>query len=149
MDWKRAIEQERAALGGIVALLLSLADLAERIAGRSTAIASLVLWFLRQAEAVARDFVDGSDAPLPLMPIVPPRAGPLDAMRLALSLRALARQIDGQARRFPATRRRIGCDPAASPPGRAPALRAALASLSRLAAFALGALLLVDVPDTS
>ncbi|MEO4000227.1 hypothetical protein [Mesorhizobium sp. CAU 1732] len=149
MDWKRAIEEERAALGHIVALLFSLADLAERTAGRSTVVASLVLWFLRQAEAVARDFVDGrSDAPSASMPIVPTSAGPLDAMRLAVSLRALARQIDGQARLLPATRGRTSCDRAASPSGRMPALRAALNALSSLAAFTLGAPL-PAAPDTS
>ena len=149
MDWIRAIEQERAALGRIVALLLSFADLAERAASRSTVVASLVLWFLRQAETVARDFVDGgSDVPSASMPIVPPRAGLLDAMRLAVSLRALARQIDGQARRLPATHRRIGCDRAASPSGPIHALRATLASLTCLAAFALDAPL-PAAPDTS
>jgi hypothetical protein len=43
MDWKRAIEEERAALGRIAALLYALAVLAERAAGRSPVVRSLVL----------------------------------------------------------------------------------------------------------
>lgn len=144
MDWKRAIEEERAALGRVVALLCALAVLAERAAGRSPVVRSLVLWFLRQAEAVACDFVAG-DAATASMPIAPSGNAPLDAARLAISLRALARQLDRQARLLPAMCRRIGDDPAAPPSGRMPALRDALASLSRLAAFAPGA----PAPDTS
>ena len=148
MDWKRAIEEERAALGRIVALLCALAVLAERAAGRSPVVRSLVLWFLRRAEAVACDFVSGGpDAATASMPIAPSGNAPLDATRLAISLRALARQLDIQARLLPATCRRIGDDAAASPAGRIPALRDALASLSRLAAFAPG--VPHPAPDTS
>ncbi|HEY6631566.1 MAG TPA: hypothetical protein VIZ90_08950 [Rhizobiaceae bacterium] len=152
MDWKRAIEEERAALGRIVALLCALAVLAERAAGRSPVVRSLVLWVLRQAEAVARDFVcGGPDPATALVPIAPSGNAPLDATRLAISLRALARrlarQLDIQARLLPANCRRIGDDAAASPAGRVPALRDALASLSRLAAFAPGAP--HPAPDTS
>lgn len=91
-----AIEQERAALMRIVTLLLALAGLAERAANRSPAMRGFVLWVLRRAEAVARDFVAGSqDAPS--MP--PAGCRPADALRLALSLRRLARQLKRQIKR--------------------------------------------------
>ncbi len=135
MDWQRAIGAERAALGRIVVLLCALAVLAERAAGRSPVVRSLVLWFLRQAEAVARDFVIG-DAPSAAMP--PTGTGPADALHLAITLRALARQLGRQARRLSAVCKRRSRESAASPFGRMPAPRDALASPSRLAAFALG-----------
>jgi hypothetical protein len=95
MDWKEAIEAERAALMRIVTLLLALAGLAERAASRSPAMRGFVLWVLRRAEAVARDFVaGGEDAPS----MRPAGCGPADAMRLALSLRRLARQLKRQIR---------------------------------------------------
>ncbi|WP_127520155.1 hypothetical protein [Mesorhizobium sp. Z1-4] len=91
-----AIEQERAALMRIITLLLALAGLAERAAARSPAMRGFVLWVLRRAEAVARDFVAcGHDAPS--MP--PAGTRPADAMRLALSLRRLARQLKRQIKR--------------------------------------------------
>ena len=100
MDWKRAIEEERAALKRIVALLFAFADLAELASGRSPAVLGFVLWLLRRAEAVAREFV--GDAPGTLPASIP--VGPVatrqsaEAMRLAASFRALARQLDRQAR---------------------------------------------------
>jgi hypothetical protein len=96
MDWKGAIEQERAALMRIVTLLLALAGLAELAAGRSPAVRGFVLWVLRRAEAVAREFVAGG----PDAPSMPP-AGcrPADAMRLSASLRRLARQLKRQIKR--------------------------------------------------
>ena len=141
MDWKRAVDEERAALGRVVAMLCALAALAERASGRSPIVRSLVLWFLRQAEAVARDFVAGGpDMPAPSMPIGPVGAGPADALRLAISLRALAGLLDRQARRLTRLRRRTGGEPAAVPPSwmpvsRMPALRETLASLSRIVAL--------------
>ena len=148
MDWNDALEEERAALGRIVALICALAVLAERAAGRSPLVRSLVLWFLRQAEAVARDFVAG-DAPSRAMPVVPSGTGPADAMRLAAILRALAQQLDRQARLLCAPCRLGRSEPAASPSVRMPALRDALGSLLRLAAVALGAPHLAPAPDTS
>jgi hypothetical protein len=101
MDWTRAIEEERAALMRIVALLGALAGLAELAAGRSPAMRGFVLWILRRAESVARDFVaDGQDAPIALMPVGPAGGRPADAMRLAASLRALARQLERQLKRL-------------------------------------------------
>ena len=99
MDWKRAMEEERAALTRIVALLGALAGLAELAASRSPAMRGFVLWVLRRAEAVARDFVSGGpDAPLASIPVGPAGARPADAVRLAASLRTLARQLERQAR---------------------------------------------------
>ncbi|TYR34889.1 hypothetical protein FY036_03450 [Mesorhizobium microcysteis] len=148
MDWNEALEEERAALGRIVALLCALAVLAERAAGRSPVVRSVVLWLLRRAEAVARDFVEG-DTVCGAMPVVRAGTGPADAMRLAASLRALARQLDRQARLFFASCRLANCEAAASPFVRMPALRDALGSLLRLAAAALGAPHLSPAPDTS
>ncbi|TYR35161.1 hypothetical protein FY036_02490 [Mesorhizobium microcysteis] len=148
MDWNEALEEEREALGRIVALLCALAVLAERAAGRSPLVRSLVVWLLRQAEAVARDFVYG-DTPFEVMPVVPSGTGPADAMRLAASLRALARQLDRQARLLCASCRLASRKPAASPSVRIPALCDALGSLLRLAAAALGAPYPSPAPDTS
>lgn len=92
MDWKLAMEAERAALKRIVALLLALAGLAERAGGRSQAVRGFVLWILLQAEAVARDLVTGAPAP-----VVLPRNSVADAMRLAENFRDLARELDRQA----------------------------------------------------
>lgn len=93
-----AMEQERAALMRIVTLLRALAGLAECAASRSPAMRGFVLWVLRRAEAVARDFVVGSqDAPS--MPLEPAGTRPADALRLALSLRRLARQLERQIKR--------------------------------------------------
>ena len=96
MDWKEAIEAERAALMRIVTLLLALAGLAELAAGRSLAVRGFVLWVLRRAEAVARDFVAGGQE-APSRP--PAGCRPADAMRLAVSLRRLARQLERQIKR--------------------------------------------------
>ena len=59
MDGSRTIDENWNMLRRIVALLLSLADLAERASSRSPAVRSLVLWFLRPAEAIARDYLAG------------------------------------------------------------------------------------------
>ena len=136
MDWKGAIEQERAALMRIVTLLLTLAGLAERAAGRSPAMRGFVLWVLRRAEAVARDFVAGGrDARLASMPVKPAGGRPADAMRLAASFRRLARQLKHQARRMFAvcSERAAGTQP---PFGRIPFVRDVQNALSILAAFA-------------
>jgi hypothetical protein len=99
MDWKQAMEEERAALMRVVALLGALACLAELAASRSPAMRGFVLWILRPAEVVARDFVaGGQDAQFASMPVGLVGARPADAMRLAASLRTLARQLKRQAR---------------------------------------------------
>ena len=99
MDWKRAMEEERAALKRIVALLFALAGLADLACGRSRAVRGFVLWLLRQAEIVAQDFVGGvPDAPPASTQLGPAGSSRTEAMRLAESFRALTRQLDRQAR---------------------------------------------------
>ena len=76
----------------LVALLLALAGIAERSAGRSQAVQRLVTWFLRHGETVARDHVlalTGHAACGPA-PTALPHAGVGEALRLAASVRALA-----------------------------------------------------------
>lgn len=94
MDWKVAIETERAALKRIVALLFALADLAELACSRSQAVRGFVLWILLPAEAVARNLVTGTPAPVSFC-----QAGnsAADAMRLAQNFRDLACELDCQA----------------------------------------------------
>lgn len=94
MDWKLAMEAERAALKRIVALLFAFADLAERAACRPQAVRGLVLWILRPAAAVARNLVAGTPTPAPLCRI---GDSPADARRLAEDFRDLARELDCQA----------------------------------------------------
>ena len=148
MDWKRAMEEERAALMRIVTLLGAMAGLAELAASRSPAVRGFVLWVLRHAEAVAREFVaGGQDTPIAPMPVEPAGARPADAMRLAISLRRLARQLERQARRMFAAcgGRGAGIEP--PPFGRMPAMRDVANALSMLAAFACR--ILHPAPDTS
>ena len=120
MDWKRACEEERAALKRIVALLFALAGLAELACHRSPAVLGFVLWLLRHAEAVAWDFV--GDVPgMPPMQIGQSGDRPVDAMRLAARFRALARELDRQARL--AFRGEGRNDAGPQPSGRMPAMR--------------------------
>ena len=75
----------------LATLLSALADLAKRAAGRSSALCMLVLWLIRPAEAVARDYVDeiapgAACVPVPLRPL----DGAAEALRLAHGLRVLA-----------------------------------------------------------
>jgi len=87
---------ERKALQRIVALLLALADLAERAAGASHPARCLALCSLRHADAVARAFVIGSNCGAartqyaPALVAVHDGFEPADAINLALSLRLLA-----------------------------------------------------------
>jgi len=77
----------------VVAILLALANLAERAAGAPHPVRCVVLWILRQADAVAQEFVEGcrcgdcrpSDAMNPH-----PGSDAADAIALALSFRMLA-----------------------------------------------------------
>jgi hypothetical protein len=155
MDWQRAIEEERAALMRLVALLGALAGLAERAASRSPAMRGFVLWILSHAEAIARDFVAASvDAEVESMPVVQAGARSADAMRLAASLRRLARQLERQIERqaklmlgmlAACGKRGAGIEP---PPLRAmPALRGLANALSMLATLAWP--MLNPAPDTS
>lgn len=87
MDWKLAMEVERAALERLAALLFALADLAERAGGRSPLVRGFVLWVLFPAETMARSLLPGFPAPVPDCPA---GKSPEDAVRLALSFRSLA-----------------------------------------------------------
>jgi hypothetical protein len=137
MDWKGAIGEERAALLRIVALLNALAGLAELAASRSPAMRGFVLWILRRAEAAARDFVAGGpDAPIVSMPVQPVGTRPADAMRLAHSLRRLARQLERQIERqarLMRGKRRVETGPQTF--GRMPAMQDVANALSTLAPF--------------
>ncbi len=92
--------QDRRTLRRIASLLLALALLAERAAGRSFPVRFLVLAILYRAETIARAFVAGAieadcpDLPCPdLLTLAEPpglRGGAADAEILALRLRMLA-----------------------------------------------------------
>jgi hypothetical protein len=97
VDWKLAIDEERAALTRIVALLFSLADLAESASRRCRLVRSFVLWLLRPAESLAWDFVIGAEPPAALISIGPAGDSRADAMRLAESFHDLACELECQA----------------------------------------------------
>jgi hypothetical protein len=96
MDWKRAIEDERAAMQRIVALLLALADLAEGASHHSRAASLLMFWILHPAACAAWAFV-GSSSELPESTA---RCGDVreDTMRLAERFRYLACIFEGLAK---------------------------------------------------
>lgn len=83
-------------LESIVATLLSLAVLAEQAAGDTPWVRWRVLWAVRYADLIAREFVAGSAwNPAgrlwsPVLPAVRYGTQPADALDLAASLRALA-----------------------------------------------------------
>jgi hypothetical protein len=149
MDWKGAIEEERAALMRVVALLNALAGLAELAASRSPAVRGFVLWVLRRAEAVALDFVAGGpNAPIVSLPVGQVGARPADAMRLAASLRRLALQLERQARKLATCGARCtGTKPPLCVMPAMPAMRDGANALSMLAAFSW--LIPRPAPDTS
>ncbi len=95
MDWNETTDLNIKTLRRIVALLLALAGLTERASGRCHAVRWSVLWLLRPAEAIARDYVaaltgDPRLASRPAPAIVLAGGGHADATRLALSFRMLA-----------------------------------------------------------
>ena len=115
-DWNL---ENRETLRRIVALLLALAGIAERVSGLSGPVRRRVLWFLRPAEAVARDFIVGDARDTDAPPSAPSTAygddGPAAALRLAGSFRALATMlailvalVPAPARRRPSRRDGIG-----------------------------------------
>lgn len=101
MEWRQAWREERAALMRLVALLHALAALAERAAGRSVSVRAMLLWLLRRAESIARDYVCGGED-LPLAPCLWPAAlapagnRPEDALHLAETFRMLAWLLEAQ-----------------------------------------------------
>ena len=83
----------------IAAMLLALATLAERAAGRSRPVRWLVLWVLSRAEAAASAFVAETDPLLPIAyPAFQPPDGADEAIRLAESFRVLAAALFALAR---------------------------------------------------
>ena len=109
MGWKAETGREQEWLNGIIARLLSLAELAERAAERSPWVRWLALWSLWRAHAVVTDFIAGSTlnpAGRHWSPAMMPRrygTDPADAIDLAVSLRALAlivRDMAAQIRRL-------------------------------------------------
>lgn len=151
MDWKLAMEEERAMLKRIVALLFALADLAESASGRSRPVRAFVLWLLRPAEAVARDFIIGSEMSPTLMPVSPTGDGPADALRLAQSFHDLACELECQASLALAIQEdvsqtgleRFGADRLLDIGDFLNTLRLVFATIARQAAYATGP------PDTS
>ncbi len=90
MDVHAATRDDRT-LRRIVALLVSFAILAERVADRSGLVRLLVLWLLRRAAAVAEEFVfEETGMPLPAEGFAAPGNGPEEALRLAAHFRVLA-----------------------------------------------------------
>jgi hypothetical protein len=101
MDWTAEIGTNRNVLMRIAAILLALADLAERAASASRSVRYQVLWALRQADEVASAFVTGSTCEGDQWPpaATPVRCGfdPADAENLAASLRMLAFVVQAMA----------------------------------------------------
>ena len=94
MDETDNTEAEFQMLKGIIALLLSLARLCERASRAPHPVRCFVLWLMRRAESMVRDWVDGPADRDEYWPAAI-RAGnePADALRLAASLRDLARSV--------------------------------------------------------
>ncbi|MFH1796026.1 MAG: hypothetical protein ABIK36_13575 [Pseudomonadota bacterium] len=103
MGWRAKAEKEQKVLVSIVSTLLALADLAERAALRSPWVRWCVLWAAWQANALLRDYVEGSSRtpagrlrssdPMP----VGFGTHPADAQDLAASLRAFAHFMQAMA----------------------------------------------------
>ena len=111
MRFHQTIAENGKRLRRIAALLLAIADLAERAAGRAPAICRLVLWLIRPAEAVAGALVAGL-APGAVRPSAPVRPGPAaaEALRLAQNLRWLAAILAAIADHCPAPHRAAGAN---------------------------------------
>ena len=105
MDWTAQIETNRNVLERIVALLLALADLADRAAGASYRVRLQVLWAFQLADDVARELVAGptyGTAGCLRPPAPAPHccgSDPADFANLAASLRMLALMVRSMARR--------------------------------------------------
>jgi hypothetical protein len=141
MDWKRAIGEERAMLKSIVALLLSLADLAELAQSRSRAMCRFIFWILHPAETAAWELA----CPNGLLPEPIARSGNVhtDVRQLALRFRWLARVLECEAElAFP-------CRPESG--SRSGAARHGIDWIRQVADAlkAVGVVPLVQVPDTS
>ena len=103
-DVKAEIETELEMMKGIVAMLLSFVRLAELVAHTPRPVRSFVLWLLRRAETVVRDWVDGPEDFWPdAIRVGNDRA---DALDLATSFRALARAVRQMAAEYRRSTRR-------------------------------------------
>lgn len=94
------IRHTQDALRRIVAMLLALAALAERVGTLSHPVRCLVLWILRPAETAAREFATE------MTPVFAEHAANVrngnsaaDAMRIALQFRAIAQALDDLTRK--------------------------------------------------
>lgn len=91
MDRSETTDLNIKTLRRIVALLLALAGLTERASSRCHAVRWSVLWLLRPAEAIARDYVVALTGGLASQSaILPAGDSHADATRLALAFRTLA-----------------------------------------------------------
>jgi len=93
MDWNGVSKAEWERIRRIVALLLSLADMAERSCRRSRVTRFILLLILRPAEAALRDLILDQPSfgfPAPLQPADSRET----AMRLALSFRDMAWAVE-------------------------------------------------------
>ena len=89
MGWNGERDNTDHALMRIVALLLALASLAERAGSLPQPVRSTALWFLRPAQAVAWQAC-------PEIPCSHRRDERAEAMRLAVSFRALACSLEAE-----------------------------------------------------
>ena len=94
MDETEDTEAEFQMFKSIIALLLSLAGLCELASRAPHPVRCFVLWLMRRAETIARDWVDGPPDYDEHWPAAI-RVGnePADALLLAASLRELARSV--------------------------------------------------------
>ena len=93
MDWTAIINRDRETLKRIVAVLLSLAALAELASSKPRLVRAGICWFLAPAEIIARRFVMGLWEDFGDHSVSLPDAD--DAERLAHSFRALAGLLSG------------------------------------------------------
>jgi hypothetical protein len=90
MDWTAIINRDRETLKRIVAVLLSLAALAEVASSKPRPLCAGVRWLLAPAERIARDFVMGLWEDFGGRSVSLPACDADDAVCLAHSFRALA-----------------------------------------------------------
>ena len=100
MDRNRTTDSK--ALRRIAAVLLALADLAGCPSGRSFAVRAPVLWLLRSAEVLARDYLSKLAPDTVGQPLRFTRDSAAEAIRLATSFRQLAAALTALAADSPA-----------------------------------------------
>ena len=152
MDRAVGMEAKETMLRRIVALLYSLANLAEQAAVRSPAIRHLVLLFLRPAESLAREMVARDSqhfgAAVPELRVADRTDdSPDDAMRVARRFRALASMLESLVALMLAAGALIAGHRAGANPLRA--LRQTMSTLRSLLDCLPGRLEPVIQPDTS